>query len=72
MHVICVLVHACICVHVCACGVQKGYMFCSLLPVEPSDFIYRKDLDMSISLSLCIVELKTTFQMFFESHFAYG
>lgn len=57
-------------VYVCMRGVQKGYMFCSLSPVEPSDFLYSKGLDMSVSLSLCIAELKTTFQMLFESDFA--
>lgn len=64
----------CMCayVYVCMRGVQKGYMFCPLLPVKPSDFLYRKGLDMSISFSLCIAELKTAFQMLFESHFAYG
>lgn len=60
----------CAYVYVYMRGVQKGYMFCSLSPVEPSDFLYRKGLDMSISLSLCIAELKTTFQMLFESDFA--
>lgn len=52
----------------CVCGVQRGYMFISLLPVWPSDFLYRKDLDMPICFRLCIVELQTSFQMLSLSH----